>query len=106
MNELFDKLDQYSKSSIELVKLTAIDKVSDIAAIIATQFVLVMVVAFFFLFSSVGIALWLGKLWCNNYLGFFAVGLSYLIISILIYLFKNWCLKTPLQNLYIKQLLK
>jgi len=68
---LFERAENYSKTSLELFKLMAIDKCADLVSSLAVQFALFMVAAVFTLVINIGIAMWLGDLLGRMYLGFF-----------------------------------
>ena len=59
---LIDKIEQYCKTSIELFRLKAIDKATDVFASIASRFIILIVITLFFLFFTMGLALFLGDL--------------------------------------------
>lgn len=103
---LFEKAQDYTKSSIELLKLNAIDKTADIAASLIFKLAFGLIVAMFLLFVNIGISLFLGKLIGENYLGFFIVSVFYLILAIILYIFRNQLITVPITNLVIKKLLE
>ena len=103
---LFEKAQDYTKSSIELLKLNAIDKTADIAASLIFKLAFGLIVAMFLLFVNIGISLFLGKLIGENYLGFFIVSVFYLILAIILYIFRNQLISVPITNLVIKKLLE
>lgn len=103
---LFEKAENYSKTSLELLKLTAIDKSADAASSLAVRLVIFMVIAIFTLVANIGAALWLGEQLGKSYYGFFAVAIFYLIVAILLYLFRNEWIKTPISNSIIASMMK
>jgi hypothetical protein len=50
--------------------------------------------------------LWLGELLGETYYGFFSIALLYLVIALLLYIFKNEWIKKPISNFVIDQLVK
>lgn len=103
---LLEKAQDYTKSSIELLKLNAIDKTADITASITFRLVFGLLVAMFSLFVNIGISLYLGKVLGEVYIGFLIVSGFYLVLAIVLYLFRNQLIKTPITNLVIKKLLE
>ena len=103
---LFEKAENYSKTSLELFKLTAIDKCADLVSSIAVQFAIFIVAAVFTLVINIGIAMWLGDLLGKMYLGFFAVAIFYAIVIALLYFFRHQWIKTPVSNSVIAQMTK
>jgi uncharacterized membrane-anchored protein len=60
----------------------------------------------FTLFLNIGISLYLGDLLQNYVLGFIIVAVCYLLIGIIIYLFRKSLIKTPIDNLIVSKFLK
>ncbi|NHN26908.1 hypothetical protein FIA58_014580 [Flavobacterium jejuense] len=103
---LFEKAQDYTKTSIDLLKLNAIDKTADIAASLTFRLALGLIVAMFSLFINIGISLYIGKLIGEYYLGFLIVSGFYLLLGILLILFRDRFIKIPITNLIIKKLLE
>jgi hypothetical protein len=59
---------------------------------------------FMFLFLSIGVAMWLNKIYVDSSMGFFIVGGFYLIITILIYAFREKLIKVPVINILLHKL--
>lgn len=97
---LFEKIEAYSKTSFELVKLKALDKTSEILASIVVYSLVLIVLAFSMLLVNIGISLWLGNLFGNMYYGFFSVAIFYAFVGFIIcFFFANW-LKKCLNNMF------
>ncbi|MBK5286810.1 MAG: hypothetical protein JJE25_15575 [Bacteroidia bacterium] len=103
---LFNKAGSYSKTTIELFKLNAIDKSADVVASLLSRLAILMVVALFILIVNIGIALWLGELLGKSYFGFFIVGGFYALLAILLHAFRHEWIKYPISNTIISQMLK
>ena len=103
---LFEKAETYSKTTIELVRLKAVDKTADIVSSLAVKIVLVVIVAMFSLCITVGIALWLGNCFGKSFYGFFIVAGFYLLVAFIVVVFKVQWIKIPIQNSIIKQILQ
>jgi hypothetical protein len=103
---LYQKVEKYSKTSFELLQLSAIDKTSDILSSLAVVIVLSFISAMFTLFLNIGISLYLGDLLQNYVLGFIIVAVCYLLIGIIIYIFRKSLIKTPIDNLIVSKFLK
>ncbi|MDZ7634306.1 MAG: phage holin family protein [Bacteroidales bacterium] len=106
IDELLDKAAQFGKAEIELVKLKALDKVSDIVSEIVPRLVVIVSAAIFLLFLSLGAAIWLGGLLGNLFLGFFAVAAFYGIIALMFHLFMHKWLKKKVGDYIIREVLK
>lgn len=82
---LFDRVKEYGKSSVELIKLKAVDKSSDLFS----KFIFHLILSIFFLLGifslNIAVALWIGDLLGKTYFGFLAVsGFNVLLIIILL----------------------
>ncbi len=103
---LFDKAEDYGKTTLNLLKLNAIDKSADVVSSLVSRLVVIFTVVFSVLIISVGGALWLGKLLGDAFYGFFIVGGVYAILAILLQVFHLQWIKYPVSNSIIKQMLK
>ena len=103
---LYNKVKEYTETSIELYKLNAIDVTADIVSSLASRIVLVLVFSLFTLFVNIAISLLIGNLLGAYYLGFLIVSGFYLIITILVYFFSAKLIEAPIINLVIAKLLK
>jgi hypothetical protein len=103
---LFERAESYSKTSLELFKLSAIDKSADVFSSLAVRFAIFMIVALFTLVINIGVAMWLGDLLGKPYYGFFVVAIFYAIVMVFLYVFRHEWIKTPVSNSIITQLMK
>lgn len=103
---LFVKAEDYSKTTFELFKLYAIDKSADLISFLAMQLAILIVVALVAITTSIGLALWLGEVTGKTYYGFFIVGGLYILITALLFAFRDQWVKTPVANTVISYILK
>ncbi len=103
---LFGKAEDYGKTTVELFKLKAIDKTSDIISSLAVKLVIIIVIALFSLSINIGVALWIGELLGKSYYGFFIVAGFYAIAVSVIYAFRIQCIKSPIRDAIINQMLQ
>jgi len=86
---LFDRVKEYSKTSVELIKLRTIDS----SSFFLSKFIFQLILSIFFLLGilslNIATALWLGDLLGKTYLGFFVVTGFYLLIAIILLLFRK-----------------
>lgn len=101
---LFEKVSDYGKTTIEILKLKAIDKSASVVSSLVAKAILVLVVAMFILTATIGLALWIGELLGKSYYGFLSIAGFYVVIAILLYAFRNQWIKKPVSNLVIKQM--
>ncbi len=106
IEELIEKTVEYGKSSLELAKLKALDKISDVVSSLLAHSVVIVILFALMLFLNLGIALWIGKILGEIYFGFFAVAGFYCIAAIFTYFFMHKWIKKQVGNAIIKQVLK
>lgn len=102
---LFEKAEDYSKTSIELLKLNVINKSADVLSSVTSLIAIGIVVALFTLFLNIGLGLYIGKLLGEYYLGFFIVSGFYFLLATIIYLLKEKYIKEKITDLIITKLI-
>ena len=103
---LFERAEDYSKTTIKLFKLNAVDKTAEIVSSLFSLLVVVMTVVLSIVIISIGGALWIGKLLGDTSYGFFVIGGFYVLVALLLHVFRKQWLKYPISNSIIKQMLK
>lgn len=103
---LFQRAEDYSKTSLTLLKLNAVDKSANMFSYLMIKLTLLLVFTLFLLTFSIGLSLWIGELLGKAYYGFFVVTGLYILAGSLVYIFgSNW-IGTPIRNAVIAELLK
>lgn len=103
---LFEKAEDYSKTSIELLQLKVISKSADVLSSVTALIAVGIVAALFTLFLNIGLGLYLGKLLGDYYLGFFVVSGFYFLLGITIYFLKDTFIKRKISDLVISKLIQ
>ena len=103
---LFERAEDYGKTTLKLIKLNSIDKSSDLISSFASVVAIIMVVVLSILIIDIGLALWIGKMLGETYYGFFVIGGFYTVLAIVLQFFREQFIKYPVRNSIIKQLLK
>lgn len=103
---LFERAEDYGKTTLKLLKLNAIDKSADVASSLLARLAVIVTVVFSVLIISIGAALWLGKLLGEAFYGFYLIGGVYAILAFLLQVFRDQWIKYPVSNSIIKQMLK
>jgi fatty acid desaturase len=96
----------FGKTSFELEKLKALDKTSAVGSSFIPHSVVVVIIASFILFISLGLAFWLGGILGKIYFGFFAVAAFYGFSVVIFHFFMHKWLKRSVRDFLIKQMLK
>ncbi len=103
---LFQRVEEYSKTSLKLLHLKAIEKSADVLSSLLTKLITILIAAMAILFIHIGVALWIGSLLHHVAYGFLIVGGFYTLVAIALQLFKNCWIKSPLHNSIITQMTK
>ncbi len=106
LESLFDKAKDYSNSTIELLKLNAVDKTADVVSSLISRLAIFLTLSLSLLVINIGFALWIGQVLGNYIYGFFIIGGFYSFLSLLLYLFRHQWIKYPVSNSIIKQMMK
>lgn len=102
---LFENAGDYLETRLELLKLQAIDKTSDVTSSVVSGITLAIIMGFAFFLINIGIALWIGELLDKAYLGFFILAAFYLLAGFLVRSFKKAWIKDPITTMLIKKML-
>jgi len=103
---LFERAEDFSKTTLTLLKLNAINKSADVASSLIARLVVIMTVVLSVLIINIGLALWIGKLLGETYYGFFVIGGFYALLAFVLQIFRDQVLKYPVSDSIIKQMLK
>lgn len=105
MEPLLERVEAYSRTSIELVKLKTVNKTAEIAGTFVSRGAVVLVLSIFTVIINIGFALWLGDLMGKSYYGFFCVAGFYALVGLVLYFFLNESIKTQVSNSLRTQML-
>jgi hypothetical protein len=87
LDPLMEKVEEYGKSSLELIKLKVVEKIATFVAIVYANVILFTILILFVAFFNIGLSLWIGTLLGEIYLGFFTVAAFYGLAGLIYYLF-------------------
>lgn len=103
---LYEKAEQYVKTTLELYRLQAIDKLTDVFANIVSRLAILVVVTFFFILITFGLAFYLGEVLGKIHYGFFALALFYAFFAIILSIVRKKWLEDKMNNYIINQIFK
>ena len=106
LESLLNSATDYGKTTVELLKLKALDKTSDVVSSVVPPYVVLIILSSFILFLNLGIALWLGDQLGKLFYGFLIIAGFYLLLGIMVYFLMYKWLKKLVCNYVIKQMLK
>ena len=104
--EWFPRIKNYSNNRVELVKLSLVEAIAKAAASVTSNLILFVTFFAFFVFASFALALYIGKLMGDYYLGFALIATFYLILFLLTLLLRKNQIEKPILNQTIKKLME
>ncbi len=102
---LFKKTGDYLEGRIDLMKLQAVNKTSEIVSSLVSNVIILLIVILMLLILNIGIAFWLGDITGKTYYGFFIVSAFYLVLGLVLYTSRDKWLKIPVQDKMVKRML-
>ena len=102
---LFKKTGEYVETRIDLMKLQAVNKTSEVTSSLVSNIIIVMLGMMTIMLLNIGIAFYLGEVLGGIHYGFFIVGGFYLLLATVLYVFRKDWLKTPVQDKMISKML-
>jgi len=105
IESIVERVTEYGKTSLELVKLNALEKTADVISSVIPYIVAFVIFAFAMVFLNVGLALWLGEILGEIFYGFLVIAAFYCIVAIIFHFFMRKWLKKLISNYIIKQVL-
>jgi hypothetical protein len=106
IESLLERIEKYSKTTLELSKLRVVEKSSLVTTSLLSRFTVVIMLSFFLLVFNIGLALWLGEVLGKSYYGFFVVAVFYLIAGTVFRFFLHGWIKKPASDFIITQSLQ
>ncbi len=105
MEDISETIKDYVNTNLEIVKLELTNRTSVISSELVS-YIVIGLIAFLFLFiASIGLGFYFSELLNNNFYGFATVAAFYLILSLVVFLFRKKLIQNPLRDKIIKQLL-
>ena len=105
LEPLFEKAENYAKTSFELFKLKSVNKSADVVSTFFSRGIVLILLSIFIITINIGVALWLGDLLGKSYYGFFCVAGFYALSGTVVYFLMHKSIKIRVTNSVISQLL-
>ena len=105
LQSLFEKTDEYRKTTVELLKLKSVDTLTDVVSSFVAQLSILVVIIFLAFLLNIGVALWIGAILGAAYYGFFIVAGFYAFLAALLHYFGSSWIKKTLSNFLIIHIL-
>ncbi len=103
---LLERIESFGKTTIDLVKLKAVDKLAKLASNIVFGVLIALIGFFFLIILNMALAFWVGDLVGKTHAGFFIVAGFYVLLMVILVLFKKQLVKSPVTNAIISKFLK
>jgi hypothetical protein len=100
---LFERVQEYGKTSFELLKLKSLEKTADITSSLVSRSLLVIVLSLCLLTLNIAISLRLGDVLGKNYFGFLVVASFYGLTGVILF-FIHPVIKARVSDLVITQM--
>ena len=104
IESLFDRTGDYVETRLELFKLKATHKISEVVGGLVSKLASIFVILIFLMIANIGIALVLGEWLGKTYYGFFALAGVYLVAGLIFNASKDKLVKGPVTDLIIKKI--
>jgi cytochrome c biogenesis protein CcdA len=105
-DEWVPRLKSYSTNRLDLLKLSTVEMVAKAAASVTSNLILFITFFSFFVFARFALALFIGKLMGEYYLGFLVMAGFYLILFLLTLALRKNQIEKPILNQTIKKLME
>jgi hypothetical protein len=92
----------FIKVQVELARIKAIEKISKVIALFLQRWLFYHLFTIILFFISVAGGLWLGRICEDNAIGFLFIALFYLIVGVIVFIFKKNIVLNPIINFVIK----
>ena len=73
LEPLFERAEEFGKTSFELIKYRTFEKTADVTSTFVSRGIFIIALSIFIALLNIGAALWLGDLLGKSYYGFFCV---------------------------------
>ncbi len=100
---VFDTVGDFVDIKIDLFKLQAISKISEVVSSAIGSVAVMIFMLFFIILLNIGLALLIGEWLGKSYYGFFALAGLYLIAGLILGSLKDKWIKVPIANSIIKK---
>ena len=106
IEKLIEKADIYARTTLDIYKYNTIYKSTDIFSSLVVKIALSVVFIIFSFMIPIALALWIGEELGKVYYGFLVIAAAYLLLGLLIFVFRKAMIKNPVSNFIISKTLK
>jgi len=95
---MLKRIEEYINTRLLLVKVEAIEKLSDALSVVFKRIILFIIAGLVFFFASIAAALWIGDIYNSYAIGFLAIAGVYLLVLIIMFVFNKQLLEKNIKN--------
>ncbi len=103
IDPLMERVEQYGKTSVELIKLKTIEKTSDIASDAISRVIVLGLFLFSAVLLNISASLYLGDIFGKIYMGFLVMAIFYGLLGLIISFF-HISIKQAINDLIISKM--
>lgn len=104
LDQFITHAEDYLKTRQQLTQHVVTEKVVVLTSTLVTGYVLFAMFTLAAFFLSLGVAAWISQQYDNPLMGYWIVGLGYVVLGLLFTAFRKSILKTPLMNAMVKNI--
>jgi hypothetical protein len=105
VEKLTENFKEYVNTRYDMVTLKVTQKTADIGSQSVAIILILLFASMFLLFINLAAAFFISAIFKINYAGFFIVAGFYLLLSLILILFRKKLVVLPLRNLIVKKIL-
>jgi hypothetical protein len=106
IEDITENLKAYLHTKVELAKLNAAEKGSNVIANIIAGIIVMLIFFLCFVFAGIAFSLYINQFMNSNWIGFLIIASVYLLIGLLVWVARTKLLRMPIMNSIIQLLLK
>ncbi|HRN73497.1 MAG TPA: phage holin family protein [Ginsengibacter sp.] len=106
IEDLYQSVRDYTETQVELLKLKSVQKSAQLFSAGIVALILSILGLLVLILISIGLSFYLGKVLGSYHLGFFLTGAIYVILALIIFVFRKKLLQSSLSNWLIGLLLE
>ena len=104
MESLYEKARAYTDTSLELAKLKAVEKSSDLISSLIPRLLVLLLILIVIFCLNIALALWLGAVTGHSYYGFLLVAGFYTLLALILHMFLHQRIKKSIATAFITNL--
>jgi len=106
IEDITENLKAYLHTKVELAKLNAAEKGSNVIANIIAGIIVMLIFFLCFVFAGIAFSLYINQFMNSNWIGFLIIASVYLLIGLFVWVARTKLLRMPIMNSIIQLLLK